>query len=532
MPTSLQIRLPVYALLVLSAVVNTLKALPYVAQGIGFAHWEVTYRHGFVRRGLVGTLFQLCEAGHALDVQRTHVMMIHLVLTFGLVVQLAAFWRDCERTEPKDAWPLRVAVASFALSGFLPTAMDLAGYYDAFLFVILAASAHLLWRGRFLAAGLVAFVGPFVHDGFLFLWLGVLVLGVRAALDEGHEGRALGRRIAPLLLPLLAVALVMVMHSPSAANRIVEELHVDEGIRDSFRNYQFGLSTGRALQIMVDKVRAMPEKTALGLLAFGAPAYLLAACAYVADAHPKRWVRAATAVLATFAPWSILLVAWDLSRLVVWAMLSGLLAVFARYAPTSSRTIVPTAPRFRVLASAAVAVFAAFAWTPRVYAYFEIAFATVNFGPKLLVETPTSKATYAFLGWWNRKVFARSLDSAPGCTLVALPGAHKMSEGCAVELDEHGDVELPPEWLVPGRYEARVETERCGDDESATFAVVPVDHYRFRDDRAPTEGRAGTPLVFTFERTAKDSSLGQCALHATARTGCTRVTRMTLKKVD
>jgi hypothetical protein len=234
---------------VLLALVNSAKGLSSGVQAWGLPFWLMTYDHGFIKRGLVGTLFQAGTRGLPLDRQTALVPMLHLV-----------------------------TCAVFGAAVLLPTVRDLA---DS------APRTDRQRSGLLAAALLLAACSPCL----------------------------------PALVQI-ATALVLALHSPSAATAMVASAPLEEPIKDGLLRYQFGLHTADAVRIMIAHFRAWPMHVVLAAIAFLLPSVLVATCAAVIARRSGRFARWELAALVGCAllPAAVLSVAWDLSRLLVWTM--------------------------------------------------------------------------------------------------------------------------------------------------------------------------------------------------------------------
>lgn len=155
-------------------VLNTGRALrfphPY-AKG----HWLFTYEHGFVKRGLPGTLIQpwlfrkdSAEIGAFLD----GLGLVLLVASFG--VGLAFAYRVLRRAPRNTAWWLTaIGVTTYVLSPFIVSSANLCGYFDHLLMLGTFAGVALLRKDRVIACGLLGGVLMLSHEMFLLFGLPV-----------------------------------------------------------------------------------------------------------------------------------------------------------------------------------------------------------------------------------------------------------------------------------------------------------------------------------------------------------------------
>ena len=159
---------------------------------LGMIPWKATQyyvnypEHGFVRRGLIGTLF------HPIPVEHAPAAILALSLVSGGLAVLAfhLFFRAALRATPADRRGyLHGLMAVVALSplGLCQIAYD-AGRYDVWGLILFLAAGVLLVRGHRVAVVLLTVLALLIHEGFALYGAGPLV--VLAFLRE-HRGRRL-----------------------------------------------------------------------------------------------------------------------------------------------------------------------------------------------------------------------------------------------------------------------------------------------------------------------------------------------------
>lgn len=537
------------AVVAAASALNLMKGMPGGIQAIGWPYWVLGYRHGFIRRGLVGTIFQALVGRAAVPEQHAWILRVHVLITLAMLSGLLLWaFRAARGASARVRVFVATGSAALLLSQFGPTVFSLAGYVDVILLALATATAALVDRQRYWAAGVLGAVGPFVHDGFLFPWLAVLLLAVRPVDASALLPRVWDKRraleLAPLALPVLASAFVIVAHSRSALDQSMAEVPaMDAGVRDSFFRYQYGLSTSGALEIMIGKYKAMPEQVALSAAMFLPPTVVIAACAVAID-RASRKAAALYAAMVSLAPLSILLVAWDLSRFLLWSAHAAFLLLLsnarraretsADEAARSARAEPPLAGT-TAIATTVVAALVAVSTGPHLYAYFEVAMASYGPSPSLLRDTLGARIAYAYLRTYNRKLFVESFAMDRPCepeTFKAERERDARPDSCRFLVRDGGRVESKGLWLPAGAWVATVTTvatsttSSSSDGPSETCAdpagVLAVNvGWTFGGDKIIVPIRPeGGRVQATFDLTAEEAAMATVRVRTAATHGC------------
>lgn len=132
-------------------------------------HWLLNYEHGFIKRGLIGSLLRpLLEmeslTGHEKLLINT-LSVIFFLLFFGVLFGLSV--RIFKRT-PRNILVFFM-VMLFATSSYIVMSAHLVGYFDNILILLTVLACYLVSRGRLIAASVVLSAGMFVHEAILFV---------------------------------------------------------------------------------------------------------------------------------------------------------------------------------------------------------------------------------------------------------------------------------------------------------------------------------------------------------------------------
>jgi len=286
----------------------------------GLPFWQVTYGDGFIRRGLVGTIFQGLAGGLSGAAQGRAVVTVAHVLLLALVVGFAA-WIGvlaARATSPTHALALGLLALPIVGSSLFPTMAFTPGYLDVLMLGFALAAGILLARGWILAAGAFAAIAPFVHEMFITLWVPLAVLGLAVLARQGRR-RPRWQDIIGLAAPVVTTVVVVIGASASDARReIAQHVTGTAAFKVTLLHQQFGQTLTATLSRMAHIQRAYWWPTEpVALVYFCWPAVLAAGLyVYWRRARLGGWAHAAL-VLAVICPWLLLIVAWDLSRLIV-----------------------------------------------------------------------------------------------------------------------------------------------------------------------------------------------------------------------
>ncbi|MCY1022534.1 hypothetical protein [Pyxidicoccus sp. MSG2] len=294
----------------------------------------LNYAHGFVKRGLPGTLLLPFFAGKDGAVVRQIIIGVSfaaiVLFTLGTASATRALvaGRGAGRTPGRDD----VAVAFlFASSAFVwHTGMCL-GYYDSLLAVLslLAVRDGRLSLARFVP---IAAVAMLVHEAASVVLVPVLLL---AALDPGRPGLAVDRRMAVRLLAVLGALAVLALCI--FTSRPTDALHASM--------LQWGATPPRWVDIVnellkwslpqllqrISEHQDLPQIYARGLISFLPTTFLMMALGVArlwrsGLEQRARWTWAAVYAVASCSSLALVLIAFDFSRLFSLTHLQAFLA--------------------------------------------------------------------------------------------------------------------------------------------------------------------------------------------------------------
>ena len=319
------------------AVLHTASVVVEFRRVAGLHRWLMTYAEGFHRRGLVGTVFQFLAGHHSREAQIELASRISEAGTYlWLFGALALFVVAAARVRERALGWAALAFAGFAFINPMWTRRAFDNGYPDWLvgIVVVAALAAFAGRRPVLSGALVA-AGIVAYWGTIFVWLPLgflivcLLLRDATAHGAGDVPYAQGilaacrrREGFALLLPAAAALLSALLHDNDAAIAELTRIGGQENIiRETFSD---------AWSAVARQVQALRQgwRTYLGVAAvYVFPPALCAGLwtglmrRYGYALFRRAWLDAAAAVLATLAPVSFLLVAFDLSQLMAWSYL-------------------------------------------------------------------------------------------------------------------------------------------------------------------------------------------------------------------
>ncbi len=346
----------------------------------GRPFWDVTYGSGFIRRGLVGTIFQAVFGSASYATQTGLVIAITVTVAIGLLCGLAMWVAILVARASSRGNAVRLVLLSLPIvaSSLFSMLIFTTGYLDGLLLAITAVAAVLLARGWLWPAVAVACVAPFVHELSAYLWVPVAVFGY-SAISRRVPPRRQWETVIALCLPLVvAIAITRVGSRTAVQHQITAHVQGTPGFKATLFHWEFGQTFPSALHHMdqLQRLYWWPTEPA-ALVYFCWPA-LLAITVYLV----WRWRlldRAARValILAIAAPWSALILAWDLSRLILLANAMSLIVILSIETTLDTRHSAPPSRAIDVVLGGATVLAMSL---PFMYVYFDLGF-YVHHGP-------------------------------------------------------------------------------------------------------------------------------------------------------
>jgi len=313
-------------------IISGLRGLNTGVQVWGVYNWWVTYDHGFIKRALIGTIFQWFVDDANVETSLKLIVIQHYIMAGLLLIGLLAV--AYRMMVHSDHWfQIACIWLVFFSCQFLPTAAYNTGYLDIHLWLIFGLALWAMWRRLYWLAMLAGVIGPLVHESYVFLWLGAIVLAVwRYWIGR----RDFGFVAATVLCPIFVTLIIVAFHSPSAVAAELARAPIDAEMRDFLLAVQFGQTMPSAFLYMMTLYRQHPENSLIGAVYFLIPTIVIimaAAASWRCHAHRRSAIVAL--MFASLAPLSILLFAWDYSRFLVVSSFVAMLAftLVSEYAP-------------------------------------------------------------------------------------------------------------------------------------------------------------------------------------------------------
>lgn len=523
--------------LVLAALVvlNALRGFPSTIQELGWPYWAIDYRHGYIRRALVGTLFQFFDRSADVAVRRAHVLAVHhLVFVALLVGFIAVARRAAAGTSARTRRALTAGTAIVLLSELVPTIGSVAAYLDVIILALVLAAFHAMSTGRTTLAAVIGVVGPVVHDAFVFLWLPLVVVAVGRFVESSRP-----RRLGALRwvgAPFVSAAVSLQLHSKSAVPLALADVPTSEGVREIFDRYQFGLGTREAFAIIVGKVSTIVDQVYLAGAWFLLPAMAIALWASYMEPRSRRsrLVRVSLLVATVLSPCLVLLVAWDLSRFLVWSAFGAYVALVdagrsSRGATRGESDATSRASDFAFLGC--ISFFGLACASPHLFAYYEVMFAEVGAAPAFIRRTPSALVAQHFAEFYNRRLYVDAFDSQGTCTVETVR-AVKAADACRFELPVDGSLAVRPLRLHAGRYRLTV-TAQPGTCASSTVRLAVESNWAAGGQRGSVETaitqRADVALDWTVD--AEEAALASHTAWVFAPGGCVEIERLTVVRL-
>lgn len=355
-------------------------------QDWGVVYWWLDYSDGMIRRGLTGQLFQAVFGRLSVDALVAPVNAINLICIGTLALVMAALTGlTMSRLRPRAMLGFAALAVWLFVGQIWPHLVYNIGYLDTIVILMALGAALAVRQRQLILAGLIVAVGPFVHEYFVFLTPFIASVG----LDEGSADASVEGLLpldAPrtgiplihlILLGAVGVAsglLVVALSHPAAALAQLDPLPLKEALKRDLLATTLSQGMAQSVHGMLIRFSQEPAYAVANFAFFLAPA--LVACGGLVFWRAPRgsrvpWVQAAAALF----PVAALLMAWDLSRLLVLTTFpAGVLFLLA--AERRSRTVPQDAsddwaPLWKIwLMAGSILLAGAYACYPFTYTYF------------------------------------------------------------------------------------------------------------------------------------------------------------------
>jgi hypothetical protein len=354
-------------------------------------YWLINYDHGFVRRALLGQIFSFFQdQGHLKEALST-ARYVHLMACALLLLGLLA-WLRVALSRGSGSWLLAI-FAIFATSQFLPTQAYDVGFLDVYDYVLVLGAAVAALCDLWALAGIIGLIGPFIHEGFIFVWLTLVVLILWQGLELTPQ------KIGTIFAPLVSTVIVYFAPTKHAGIAEMATTPLPQAMKDGFIAYQFGQTFSSSVHIILWKIINNWLNFGMAVAFFALPAAVIILACSITHNRLRDTI---ALILAALSPATILVVGWDLSRFLVATSFSSLLSVMYM------QTVRPTKV-VRLSAVISCWIFATVgAVIPFVYAYYEVA-AVVDLGFIPLANTPIGHLVTSWVSFYSRNIGPRTV---------------------------------------------------------------------------------------------------------------------------
>jgi hypothetical protein len=297
-------------------------------------YWLFSYRHGFIKRGLLGTLFHPLLWVFSFEQLKPAIVAAHLIVCLVIIVLFYRLFASAIRGEPRADNRAVLVLSFFCLMStqLLPVLAHDTGRADVWLIALTLGGFWLALHARYGAAAAVAMVGPLVHEGFVFLWAPVAILLVWSALsDPARAGRHdSARKVVLAVLPVAIALLVTRVHSGAAVAQLLAAWPASDEIKSGHQVYTFGQTLRSSFAHMREfEFHGHWDNFATASAFFLIPNLLLiwaaGYCFWCRWTSPLATLLVATTAM--LAPLAVVLVGWDLSRFFSWTTVAAGIAV-------------------------------------------------------------------------------------------------------------------------------------------------------------------------------------------------------------
>lgn len=319
------------------------------------AHWLISYRFGFIKRGLPATLLQPFTSGPS-DRAETAITVVSTLLTAGLCVVLLYVCLTILRRSGFSVNSV-VAVAVFVTSPFVVMTGHLNGYFDAQIIILSVLAIWLAWQGRTWAAAVVLLFGLLVHETIVVIGYPAVIWAVLMRMTAHHSDSPHWRPLIPLVLPLIAFAALFLYQSYATDPARLESELISHLQAHPFIQYDQEIIVPRSFakpftaQFMAQSPRVWGRLFDMGMMMVVLPSIavwllFIRGALRAGNASPLVGIIGA---LLPFAPLGLHLIAWDTARIWTYPLVVALLVAWIACLAAESTRLQATDSRLLTL---------------------------------------------------------------------------------------------------------------------------------------------------------------------------------------
>ncbi len=434
----------------------------------GWPYWLVSYQDGLIRRGLAGEVFHLLFGKPGLQALHGPILVQHWLFIMAIAAAAATMaGQILARLELRSGLAFLGFAAWFFASQCWPTLAFNTGYMDPVVMALAVGAALCLRAGWIAPAAVLMIIGPFVHEYFMFFLPFILAAPLAGPADPDMVTPLDQDPGGPSRLSLLVVAGLCVLAAgvstfaadPEATASQINQMPQPQVVRDMLLSTTLTQGFGQAFSHMAEQWTIMSARNLWNLSFFMLPALVCSAGILFWRARPTMtaWLQ----VLAGLFPVLALLLAWDLSRLLVASNVTcGLLFLFAAQRRSASPR--PTDGASAWLGALSTAAAAAYSLLPFIYTYFPPAPAYVHY-PDAVNASRLADAIKQpmHLFWEGGASRGHPLDLMCGMSST-LPTA-AIGPACSRALHRGEILASAAAVLAPGRYRMHFAVDPIGD---------------------------------------------------------------------
>ncbi|KAA3646881.1 MAG: hypothetical protein DWP95_03330 [Proteobacteria bacterium] len=287
--------------------------------------WFVSYEHGFIKRGLLGTIFQFFFGDFANETQQIILVVFYsfLVCLFFAVLFFHLIYLVYKSTVDSYNKVFYLGLVCFlSITPLWPTLANTTGYPDLFVFIwcYLGLIGFLYRKWRLIIISIV--FGILTHEAFLFCWLSVLFMILYEYLYVQKNRTVLKILIISLVLPVVVYFVIGFNHNNDALKITLNQISfLSEENKHLLYTRQFNQGIYGAFIKMINIIT-----NNFYLFVIKALYFLLMPLVFFVILSLSTGSKYKTGLprnvfyfLVIFSPLSILFFAWDLSRLLSYA---------------------------------------------------------------------------------------------------------------------------------------------------------------------------------------------------------------------